>query len=135
MRGNAQTARRPLADKLPETENGHLSFFLFDVFKVAGNGEPILIEVAQTLAAARARVIGLQEWFPGDYLIVGQATGIRMLFTAIERQNQNPQIAYGSSASELIFCRVLHIFRKHLICILPCPEFTTLRRPPSPAVR
>ena len=79
MRENALTARRPRANRLPGTENGHLSFFLF---KVAGNGEPILIEVAQTLAAARARVIGLRECFPGDYLIVGQATGKRMLFTS-----------------------------------------------------
>jgi hypothetical protein len=79
MRENAQTARRPRADRLPGTESGRLSFFRFDVFKVAGNGEPILIEVAQTLAAARARVIGLQEWFPGNYLIVSQATGKRML--------------------------------------------------------
>ena len=90
MRENAQTARRLLADRLPGTENGHLSFFLFDVFKVAGNGEPILIEVAQTLAAARARVIGLQEWFPGNYLIVSQATGKTMLFTSAgEKQNRN----------------------------------------------
>ena len=82
MREGAQTARRLLADRLPGTEKGHLSFFLFDVFKVAGNGEPILIEVAQTLAAARARVIGLQECFPGNYLIVSQATGKTMLFTS-----------------------------------------------------
>ncbi len=82
MRENAQTARRPLANRLPGTENGHLSFLLFDVFKVAGNGEPILIEVVQTLAAASARVIGLRECFPGDYLIVSQATGERILFVA-----------------------------------------------------
>jgi hypothetical protein len=82
MRENAQTARPPLADRLPGTENGHPSFFRFDVFKVAANGEPILIEVAQTLAAAKARIIGLQEWFPGNYLIVSQATGKRMLFTS-----------------------------------------------------
>jgi|GraSoi_2013_60cm_1033757.scaffolds.fasta_scaffold05858_2 hypothetical protein len=82
MRENAQTARRSLADRLPGTEKGYPAFFRFDVFKVAGNGEPILIEVAQTLAAARARIIGLQEWFPGNYLIVSQATGKRMLFTS-----------------------------------------------------
>jgi hypothetical protein len=82
MRESAQTARRPRADRLPATENRHVSFFRFNVFKVAGNGEPVFVEVAQTLTAARARVIGLQEWFPGNYLIVSQATGKRILFTS-----------------------------------------------------
>jgi hypothetical protein len=60
----------------------HLPSFLFDVFKLAGNGEPILIEEARDLKAAVARVDGLRRNFPGDYLIVSQATGKRILFTA-----------------------------------------------------
>ena len=53
----------------------------FGVFKVAGNGEPILLEGTRSLGAAVARVVGLREWFPGEYLIVSQATGERIAFT------------------------------------------------------
>lgn len=54
---------------------------VFDVFKIAGNGEPILVEGAPTLDAAVARVMGLRASFPGEYLIVSKATGRRILFT------------------------------------------------------
>ena len=53
----------------------------FDVFKIAGNGEPILVEGVPTLEAAIARVMGLRACFPGEYLVVSKATGRRMLFT------------------------------------------------------
>jgi len=59
-----------------------LPAFLFDVFKIAGNGEPILIEATKDLKAAVTRVTGLRKSFPGDYLIVSQATGKRILFTS-----------------------------------------------------
>jgi hypothetical protein len=53
----------------------------FDVFKIAGNGEPILVEGDPTLDAAVVRVVGLRACFPGEYMIVSQATGRRILFT------------------------------------------------------
>ena len=53
----------------------------FDVFKITEKGEPILLEGAVTLDAAVARVVGLRECFPGEYLIESQATGRRILFT------------------------------------------------------
>ncbi len=88
MRENAPPARPTLADRqVPassSTEHGHLSSFFqaaFDVFKIAGNGEPILIEGEPTLDTAVARVVGLRAYFPGEYMIVSQATGRRILFT------------------------------------------------------
>ena len=54
----------------------------FDVFKVGQNGVPVLLEGAENLDAAIGRVIGLRESFPGDYVIVSQATGRRILFTS-----------------------------------------------------
>ena len=53
----------------------------FGVFKIAGNGEPVLLEGTRSLDAAVARVVGLREWFPGEYLIVSQASGKRIVFT------------------------------------------------------
>src|SRR5258707_704757 len=53
----------------------------FDVFKIAPNGEPILVEGASSLDAAVARVVRLGECFPGEYVIASQATGRRILFT------------------------------------------------------
>jgi hypothetical protein len=69
-----KSASRPEHWRLPQ--------FLFDVFKIAGNGEPILIEATQDLKAAVTRVNSLRKNFPGDYLIVSQATGKRILFTS-----------------------------------------------------
>jgi len=88
MRENAPPARPTLADRqVPassSTEHGHLSSFFqaaFDVFRISGNGEPILIEGEPTLDTAVARVVGLRACFPGEYMIVSQATGRRVLFT------------------------------------------------------
>src|SRR5712672_1256388 len=53
----------------------------FDVFKIAPNGEPVLVEGAFSLDAAVARVVRLGECFPGEYVIASQATGRRILFT------------------------------------------------------
>lgn len=63
-------------------ERWRLPHFLFDVFKIAGNGEPILIEATKDLKSAVTRVSSLRKSFPGDYLIVSQATGKRTLFTS-----------------------------------------------------
>jgi len=54
----------------------------FDVFKLAQNGVPVLLEGTQDLDAAITRVIALRETFPGEYVIVSQATGRRILFTS-----------------------------------------------------
>jgi hypothetical protein len=56
--------------------------FLFDVFKLAQNGVPVLIQGAQSLDAAVTCVIALRKGFPGEYLIVSQATGRRIVFTS-----------------------------------------------------
>jgi hypothetical protein len=55
---------------------------LFDVFKVANDGSQILLEAADNLDAAISRVVALRVNFPGQYLIVSQATGRQILFTA-----------------------------------------------------
>lgn len=96
MRENAQRRDRPSPiDRClppPHTEHRHLSPLSkgdeelecvepFRVFKMAGNGEPALIEGTPTLEAAVARVMGLRACFPGEYLIISQATGKRIVFT------------------------------------------------------
>src|SRR5258708_14210626 len=53
----------------------------FDVFKIAPNGEPVLVEGASSLDAAGARVVPLGEWFPGRDVIPTPATGPRNLVT------------------------------------------------------
>ena len=55
---------------------------LFDVYKLAQNGVPVLIEGAQDLDAAITCVIALRKTFPGEYLIANQTTGRRILFTS-----------------------------------------------------
>jgi hypothetical protein len=52
----------------------------FDVFKIAGNGEMIQIEPAETLESAMSLVAGLREKFPGDYVILSRVTGKKILF-------------------------------------------------------
>jgi hypothetical protein len=56
--------------------------FLFHVFKLAQNGVPVFVEGAPDLDAAISRVNALRENSSGDYVIVSQATGRRILFTA-----------------------------------------------------
>ena len=48
---------------------------MFDVFKIGGNGEPILLEAVQSLEDAMGRVIVLRESLPCDYVVVSQVTG------------------------------------------------------------
>jgi hypothetical protein len=55
---------------------------LFVVFEIAEHGEAIPPEADQTLKVIMARVIGLRDRFSGDYMIVSQATGRRIRFTA-----------------------------------------------------
>jgi len=54
----------------------------FDIFKIAQNGEHVWLEAAQSLDTATARVNALRETAPGDYLILSQSTGKRIVFTA-----------------------------------------------------
>jgi hypothetical protein len=54
----------------------------FDIFKIALNGEYVWLEAAQSLDAATARVVALRESFPGDYIVLSQGTGKRIVFTA-----------------------------------------------------
>jgi len=56
--------------------------FLYDVFKLAQNGLPALIQSAQSLDAAVTCVIAMRKNFPGEYFIVSLATGRRILFTS-----------------------------------------------------
>ena len=54
----------------------------FDIFKIAQDGEPVWLEAAQSLDAATARVNALRVNAPGDYMILSQRTGKRIVFTA-----------------------------------------------------
>ena len=54
----------------------------FDIFKIAQNGDHIWLEAAESLDAATARVSALRQSAPGDYMIFGQSTGKRIVFTA-----------------------------------------------------
>jgi hypothetical protein len=54
----------------------------FDIFKIAQNGEYVWLEAAQSLDVATARVYALRESFPGDYIVLSQRTGKRIVFTA-----------------------------------------------------
>lgn len=55
---------------------------MYDIFKMAGNGEPVWLEARSPLDAALARVTELQDNFPGEYLVVSQGTGKRIQVTA-----------------------------------------------------
>ena len=55
---------------------------VFDLFKIDGNGEPVLLEARQSLEAAMARVITLRESLPADYVVVSEITGKKISFTA-----------------------------------------------------
>ena len=70
---------RPRA--LPGAKNGDMTP-IYDVYKVAGNGEAVWLEAVPTLDAAMSRVGSLQENFPGEYLLVSQGTGKRIQVTA-----------------------------------------------------
>ena len=96
MRENAQRRDRPSpTDRClppPHTEHRHLSPLSsemetvetaesFAIYKTAGNGEAIPVEAAGTLDAAVRCVLRLRECFPGEYTILSQATGKRIVFT------------------------------------------------------
>jgi hypothetical protein len=55
---------------------------LFDIFKIGKDAQPIWVEAAQTLESATARVDLLRQSAPGDYMILSQSTGKRIVFTA-----------------------------------------------------
>ena len=54
----------------------------FDIFKLAQDGVPVLLDAADNLDAAIAHVIALRDNFPGQYLIVSRGTGKKILFAA-----------------------------------------------------
>lgn len=53
----------------------------FDIFKVADDGQPMLVESSLTLDVANARIQGLGRVFPGIYLIHSQKTGHQTVVT------------------------------------------------------
>ena len=66
----------------PEPDSLTAMSLPFDVFKIVQSGTPVLVEGAEDLDAAIARVNALRQSFPGEYLIVSQATGKRIWFMA-----------------------------------------------------
>jgi hypothetical protein len=55
---------------------------MFDVFKIDGHGEAVLLEAVESLDAAIARVIALRESARVDYLVVSRITGQKISFLA-----------------------------------------------------
>jgi hypothetical protein len=53
----------------------------FDIFRVTQDNQPIWVEPASTLEDARARVMELGEFYPGEYFIFSQQTGNRIAMT------------------------------------------------------
>jgi hypothetical protein len=54
----------------------------FRIFKVQGDGNLHFVEEAQTLDAAKACVLALAALWPGEYVIINEATGERVSITA-----------------------------------------------------
>ncbi len=52
---------------------------MFEVFKIDGNGKAILLEAVQSFEAAMALVIVLRESLPGDYVVVSQVSGKKII--------------------------------------------------------
>ena len=55
---------------------------IYDIFKLAGNGEQVLLETVQDLEQAIARANSLQRNFPGEYLLVSHSTGKQIRISA-----------------------------------------------------
>jgi hypothetical protein len=51
----------------------------FDIFKLDPDGNAHWVEAAQDLEAAKVRVSSLAQVFPGEYAIVDNATGEKLL--------------------------------------------------------
>jgi hypothetical protein len=54
----------------------------FRIFKLRIDGSPHVVEEAQTLEDAIARVEALAELWPGEYIIQNEETGERVFITA-----------------------------------------------------
>jgi hypothetical protein len=54
-------------------------FDLFDIFKVSEDGSLAWVETAATLEAARAQVHGMQTASTGDYVVMNQKTGSKII--------------------------------------------------------
>ena len=62
-------------------------FNLFDIFRVSENGSLLWVETAATLEAARSQVNGLQTTSAGDYVVVSQKTGNKMVIRYSETKS------------------------------------------------
>jgi len=54
----------------------------FDIFTITEKGESVLVESAQTLNDAMARVLTLREKFKGEYLVLSKSTGKKIWLRA-----------------------------------------------------
>jgi hypothetical protein len=54
----------------------------FDIMRIAPNEDLMLIEAAESLEVAMVRAVALRDSVPGDYIVVSQVTGKKLLFTA-----------------------------------------------------
>jgi hypothetical protein len=70
----------------------------YDIFKTEPNNSARWIEAASTLDGAKARVQALAEVSPGEYLIVSQRTGNRLVMKfngACEAANRQSSSSHG----------------------------------------
>jgi hypothetical protein len=54
---------------------------------ILDHGELVFVEAAQTLGAAKRRVVELSDLIPGQYVIYNQHTGERFLIVASPKAN------------------------------------------------
>jgi hypothetical protein len=57
---------------------------LFDIFRAQADGSVLWRESAPTLDRATARIRQLAADAPGDYILVNQQTGTKLVFLALE---------------------------------------------------
>ena len=60
-------------------------FDLFDIFKVSEDGSLVWVETAPDLEVARSNVNGLQTTSAGDYVVINQKTGSKLVIQYSER--------------------------------------------------
>ena len=77
----AEAIKALLPEALPQAGVEEALLPPFDIFKVADDGQPILVESSLTLDAANARIQNLGRVFPGTYIIHSQKTGRQTVVT------------------------------------------------------
>ena len=77
----AEAIKTLLPEALPHAGVEEALLPLFDIFKVADDGQLILVESSLTLDAANARIQDLGRVFPGIYIIHSQKTGHQTVVT------------------------------------------------------